>query len=56
MYNCGQVSMMPALRTGSAGVALLNTVGMLLGALLLLTIGLYEEELVSLLGEPQHPH
>ena len=48
------VSMMTELQGRGVGKAVLNTVGMTCGAVLLLFIGLYEHDLLSLFTE--HPH
>lgn len=49
------VSMMTELKGGGARMALLNTLGMVSGAVLLLFIGLYEHDLI-LLFQDEHDH
>eukprot|EP00091_Calanus_sinicus_P014131 TRINITY_DN3151_c0_g2_i1.p1 TRINITY_DN3151_c0_g2~~TRINITY_DN3151_c0_g2_i1.p1 ORF type:complete len:144 (-),score=32.19 TRINITY_DN3151_c0_g2_i1:103-534(-) len=49
------VSMLTELKGGGARMALLNTLGMISGAVLLLFIGLYEHDLI-LLFQDEHDH
>eukprot|EP00092_Neocalanus_flemingeri_P002360 GFUD01002525.1.p1 GENE.GFUD01002525.1~~GFUD01002525.1.p1 ORF type:complete len:262 (+),score=46.37 GFUD01002525.1:81-788(+) len=49
------VSMLTELKSGGATMALLNTCGMVSGAVLLLFIGLYEQDLILLFQE-EHVH
>ena len=50
------VSMMPELKSGGFKRAILNTCGMVCGAVLLLLIGLYEDHLIQLLQQQQEHH